>query len=269
MFDNGPQACQSFTEFQSAVSLAPSVQPQQVPQSTERRDTSGNQHQSEQLHDRLPSYYTACASSKTAPWIQNSPQQFFNKLPAYITDVATLEPAETPQGILIKRDNSKRILTFLLRAALPPAKKKLNLAEYRTRREKLLQEQQVLQETIKEEVKVKAEPTPIGKSPKRPVKSEEPEEGEVDDEDSDSPKKEYSTGRSRSPRRKTPPRNAKKRKDDDSSDSSSSPGRDRSRFRSSRSPTRSSYSSRSRSSSRRRYRSSSASSSTSSSSYSR
>ena len=156
-----------------------------------------------------------------------------------------------------------------LYAALPPAKKKLNLAEYRTRREKLLQEQKELQQTVKEEVKVKIEPSPIGKSPKRPVKSEEPEEGEVDDEDSDSPKKEPPTGRSRSLRRKTPPRNVKRGKAEDSSDSSSSSDRDRSRFRSSRSPTRSSYSSRSRSSSRRRYRSSSVSSSSSSSSYSR
>ena len=45
-----------------------------------------------ELHDRLPSYYTALAPSYSAPWIQQSSNgQVFNKLPAYITDVATMD----------------------------------------------------------------------------------------------------------------------------------------------------------------------------------
>ena len=49
---------------------------------------------SEELHDRLPSYYTALASSRSAPWIPPpASQQVFNKLPAYITDIAPLDGA--------------------------------------------------------------------------------------------------------------------------------------------------------------------------------
>ena len=44
-----------------------------------------------ELHDRLPSYYTALAPSRSAPWIQPCNNQVFSKLPAYITDVASLD----------------------------------------------------------------------------------------------------------------------------------------------------------------------------------
>lgn len=48
----------------------------------------------EELHDRLPSYYTALAPSRSAPWIPPASQQVFNKLPAYITDIAPLDAAD-------------------------------------------------------------------------------------------------------------------------------------------------------------------------------
>lgn len=53
-----------------------------------------SQHPQE-LHDRLPSYYTALAPCRSSPWIPQAAQQVFNKLPAYITD--QLPPA-SPGG---------------------------------------------------------------------------------------------------------------------------------------------------------------------------
>lgn len=56
----------------------------------------------EELHDRLPSYYTALAPSRSAPWISPASHQVFNKLPAYITDIAPLDSANvTTCGSLI------------------------------------------------------------------------------------------------------------------------------------------------------------------------
>ena len=48
--------------------------------------TENDPQSSHGLHDRLPSYYTALAPSRTAPWIPPATQQVYNKLPAYITD---------------------------------------------------------------------------------------------------------------------------------------------------------------------------------------
>ena len=40
-----------------------------------------------EIHDRLPAYYTALATSRSAPWVQSqSDQHVINKLPAYLTD---------------------------------------------------------------------------------------------------------------------------------------------------------------------------------------
>ncbi len=71
----------------------------------ERKPNSTGDCSRDELHDRLPSYYTALASSCSAPWIQPShATQVFNKLPAYITDVATQDPdtlaGEGPFGTL-------------------------------------------------------------------------------------------------------------------------------------------------------------------------
>lgn len=100
LIDSMPQACQPFIELEGDTSTKPAVQVHQgVEQSQQlerRANAPGGSFSPDQLHDRLPSYYTACATSKSAPWIQPAAQSLFNKLPAYITDVATLEPAETP-----------------------------------------------------------------------------------------------------------------------------------------------------------------------------
>lgn len=73
------------------------------------------------------------ASSSSTQWVQPPAQQVINKLPAYITDVASSEAAVEQR----------------------PSKKKLNLAEYRTRREKQLQQEQ--QQQTGDLVKVKEE----------------------------------------------------------------------------------------------------------------
>ncbi|XP_046648283.1 peroxisome proliferator-activated receptor gamma coactivator 1-alpha-like [Daphnia pulicaria] len=98
----------------------------------------------DELHDRLPSYYTALASSRSAPWMPPASQLVFNKLPAYITDMAPLDAATTSDSAC--------------GSVGQPGKKKLNLAEYRTRREKQLQQmqeeeeqQQQQQQQIKQE----------------------------------------------------------------------------------------------------------------------
>ena len=93
-----------------------------------------------ELHDRLPSYYTALASSRSAPWMPPASQLVFNKLPAYITDMAPLDAAATSDTAC--------------GSVGQPGKKKLNLAEYRTRREKQLQqmqEEEEQQQQIKQE----------------------------------------------------------------------------------------------------------------------
>ncbi len=94
----------------------------------------------DELHDRLPSYYTALASSRSAPWMPPASQLVFNKLPAYITDMAPLDAATTSDTAC--------------GSVGQPGKKKLNLAEYRTRREKQLQrmqEEEEQQQQIKQE----------------------------------------------------------------------------------------------------------------------
>nr|WEU39129.1 NIES ABC protein [Daphnia magna] len=91
-------------------------------------NTNANWGNTDELHDRLPSYYTALAPSRSAPWIPPSSQLVFNKLPAYITDMAPLDVA-------VISDNA-------CGSVGQPGKKKLNLAEYRTRREKQLQQMQ-------------------------------------------------------------------------------------------------------------------------------
>nr|CAH0106868.1 unnamed protein product [Daphnia galeata] len=233
-----------------------------------------------ELHDRLPSYYTALASSRSAPWMPPASQLVFNKLPAYITDMAPLDAAATSDTAC--------------GSVGQPGKKKLNLAEYRTRREKQLQQiqeeeeqqqqqqqlqikqeeqdQQVKQQEAKEQkdeiIKVKVE-----KVDKKPCQSkqsktkesalvkDEPEEGEVEEEEvKEKQKKKQEVTTSVKSRRirssRSPTRSY-------SSQSSSS--------RRCRSSSASSYSSRSRSRSpshrrgRRRRRSSSNSSSSSSS----
>lgn len=46
-----------------------------------------------QVHDPIPAYYTAIAPSGSTQWVQPPAQQVINKLPAYITDVASSEAA--------------------------------------------------------------------------------------------------------------------------------------------------------------------------------
>jgi len=53
------------------------------------------------MHDRLPSYYTALASSSSAPWIPPATHQVYNKLPDYITDVSAMDANQTEGNILL------------------------------------------------------------------------------------------------------------------------------------------------------------------------
>ena len=59
----------------------------------------------EELHDRLPNYYTALAPSSSAPWRGEevpSPHhcQVFNKLPDYITDMSTQSEGKLSLSII-------------------------------------------------------------------------------------------------------------------------------------------------------------------------
>ncbi|KAI9557771.1 hypothetical protein GHT06_014519 [Daphnia sinensis] len=154
-------------------------------------NTNANWGNTDELHDRLPSYYTALAPSRSAPWIPPSSQLVFNKLPAYITDMAPLDVAAIS-------DNA-------CGSVGQPGKKKLNLAEYRTRREKQLQqmqEEEEQQQLIKQEVEDKEKQEIEKKADIKRVKVEvdkmqchtkqhrqakevkdEPEEGEVEEEE--------------------------------------------------------------------------------------
>ena len=53
------------------------------------------------MHDRLPSYYTALASSSSAPWIPPATHQVYNKLPDYITDVSAMDANQTEGDSII------------------------------------------------------------------------------------------------------------------------------------------------------------------------
>lgn len=156
-------------------------------------NTNANWGNTDELHDRLPSYYTALAPSRSAPWIPPSSQLVFNKLPAYITDMAPLDVATIS-------DNA-------CGSVGQPGKKKLNLAEYRTRREKQLQqmqeeEEQQQQQQQKQEdedkekqeiekkddvkrVKVQMDKMQCHTKQHRQAKEvkDEPEEGEVEEEE--------------------------------------------------------------------------------------
>lgn len=156
-------------------------------------NTNANWGNTDELHDRLPSYYTALAPSRSAPWIPPSSQLVFNKLPAYITDMAPLDVAAIS-------DNA-------CGSVGQPGKKKLNLAEYRTRREKQLQqmqeeEEQQQQQQQKQEdedkekqeiekkddvkrVKVQMDKMQCHTKQHRQAKEvkDEPEEGEVEEEE--------------------------------------------------------------------------------------
>lgn len=137
----------------------------------------------DELHDRLPSYYTALGSSRSAPWIPPSSQLVFNKLPAYITDLAPLDVAVMSDAAC--------------GSVGQPGKKKLNLAEYRTRREKQLQQMQEEQKEeqpnveeidTKEDIKrVKVQVDKMQCHTKQRLSKEsvkdEPEEGEVEEEE--------------------------------------------------------------------------------------
>ena len=117
----------------------------------------GNDHH--ELHDRLPGYYTALAPSRCAPWI-HSGGQVINKLPAYITDVTSLDMDGLSSGLSGKCPWNMLIdvvsLLISLEGEQRPGKKKLNLAEYRTRRERQLRQQQEIGIVeIKEEAEVK------------------------------------------------------------------------------------------------------------------
>jgi len=199
---------------------------------TEHKPDSASISDPAQVHDRLPTYYTALAPSGSTPWVQPPAQQVINKLPAYITDVASSEAAGEQR----------------------PSKKKLNLAEYRTRREKQLQQQQQTGNLlkVKEEpvepvesgTSIKEEETPVQvKTEVDQIKSEpQTTDLEKDSESSSSPPQ-RETSRSRRKSSRSPTRSYSSSRSSRSS-RSPSPARGRRRHRSS---SRSSYSSRSRS----------------------
>lgn len=196
------------------------------PNSTQQL-TEKNPESSNGLHDRLPSYYTALAPSRTAPWIPPATQQVYNKLPAYITD----QPGTS--------DGSK------------PGKKKLNLAEYRTRREKelkLVKQEQPEEETQQVKLENESSPEEQVQAADIEIENKEPEvnKGETDDvkHAPNSTKREIS---------RSPVRRYSRSSSSSSSSSSDSPpnsplqSRERRRRHRSSSGSRTSYSSRSRS----------------------
>ena len=60
---------------------------------TEHKPNIASLNSPTQTLDRVPSYYTALAPSGSTPWIQPPAQQVINKLPAYITDLASSDAA--------------------------------------------------------------------------------------------------------------------------------------------------------------------------------